>query len=53
MQAAGFLPKPSRADSFAAPPVPGARLGKNQDGSPAWFVPDPARPGKFLLYTSP
>jgi amino acid adenylation domain-containing protein len=53
MQAAGFLPKSARADTFAAPPVPGARLGKNQDGSPAWFVPDPARPGKFLLYTSP
>ncbi|HEU4534805.1 MAG TPA: aminotransferase class III-fold pyridoxal phosphate-dependent enzyme, partial [Polyangiaceae bacterium] len=53
MQAAGFLPKPSRADAFASPPVPGARLGKNQDGSPAWFVPDPARPGKYLLYTAP
>ncbi|HEU4404666.1 MAG TPA: amino acid adenylation domain-containing protein [Polyangiaceae bacterium] len=53
MQAAGFLPKPTRADAFASPPVPGARLGKNQDGSPAWFVPDPARPGKYLLYTAP
>ncbi|MCU0681424.1 MAG: amino acid adenylation domain-containing protein [Polyangiaceae bacterium] len=53
MQAAGFLPKPSRADAFASPPVAGARLGKNQDGSPAWFVPDPARPGKYLLYTAP
>ncbi len=53
MQAAGFLPKPSREDAFATPPVAGARLGKNLDGSPAWFVPDPARPGKYLLYTAP
>jgi glutamate-1-semialdehyde aminotransferase/acyl carrier protein len=53
MQAAGFLPKPSRGDAFAAPPVPGARLGKKPDGSPGWFVPDPARPGKFLLYAAP
>jgi glutamate-1-semialdehyde aminotransferase len=50
MQAAGFLPKPSRKDAFAVPPVPGARLGKNKDGSPAWFVPDPNRPGKYLLH---
>jgi glutamate-1-semialdehyde aminotransferase/acyl carrier protein len=52
MQAAGFLPKPKRVDPFAVPPAPGARLGKNQDGSPAWFVPDPSRPGKYLLYRS-
>jgi glutamate-1-semialdehyde aminotransferase len=52
MQAAGFLPKPARVDPFATPPVAGARLGKNRDGSPAWFVPDAARPGKFLLYSS-
>lgn len=31
-----------------APPLPGARLGKNPDGSSAWFVPDPDRPGKYL-----
>jgi glutamate-1-semialdehyde aminotransferase len=30
------------------PPVEGARLGKDKDGTPAWFVPDPNRPGKFL-----
>jgi amino acid adenylation domain-containing protein len=30
------------------PPIPGAMLGKNPDGSPGWFVPDPARPGKYL-----
>ncbi|MBK8847650.1 MAG: aminotransferase class III-fold pyridoxal phosphate-dependent enzyme [Bacteroidetes bacterium] len=31
------------------PPVPTARLGKDQNGRPAWFVPDPARPGKYLM----
>jgi acyl transferase domain-containing protein len=28
-------------------PVEGARLGKDQSGMPAWFVPDPERPGKY------
>ena len=51
MQQAGFLPKPTRSDSFAVPPVAEARLGKDKDGSPAWFLPDPARPGKWLLHT--
>jgi acyl transferase domain-containing protein len=27
--------------------VPGARLGRDEHGRPAWFVPDPGRPGKF------
>lgn len=31
------------------PPVPGAKLGKDQNGNPAWFVADPERPGKFLM----
>jgi acyl transferase domain-containing protein len=25
---------------FITPPVPGARLGKDEQGNPAWFVPD-------------
>lgn len=32
----------------AHPPVAGALLGKNPDGSPGWFLPDPGRPGKYL-----
>lgn len=32
----------------AEPPVPGAKLGRTPAGDPAWFVPDPARPGKYL-----
>jgi len=30
------------------PPQPGARLGKDPEGNPAWFAPDPDRPGKYL-----
>jgi hypothetical protein len=30
------------------PVVDGARLGREPDGRPAWFVPDQARAGKFL-----
>ena len=34
------------------PPVPGARLGKDPEGNPAWFVPDPEREGKYLQVSS-
>jgi glutamate-1-semialdehyde aminotransferase/acyl carrier protein len=30
------------------PPVPGARLGRDPDGTPAWFVPNPKEPGKYM-----
>jgi amino acid adenylation domain-containing protein len=30
------------------PPVPGARLGRDKEGNPAWFITDPNRPGKYL-----
>ncbi|GGF17139.1 polyketide synthase [Echinicola rosea] len=33
------------------PPVPGAKLGQDQEGKAAWFVPDPDRPGKYLHLT--
>jgi len=32
----------------SAAPAPGARLGKDPDGTPAWYVPDPERPGKYV-----
>jgi amino acid adenylation domain-containing protein len=55
MQAAGFLPGSSNGHSPAtaqvnphAAPVLGARLGRDPQGNPAWYVPDPDRPGKFL-----
>ena len=52
MQEADFLPrrKHVEAPAFDAgrPPVPGARLGKDPDGNPAWFVPNPDAPGKYM-----
>lgn len=30
------------------PPVDGARLGRDSNGNPGWFIPDPDRPGKYL-----
>lgn len=52
MQAGGFLPggAPEAKDVFDAskPPVPGARLGRDSEGNPAWFVANPDSPGKYL-----
>ena len=31
------------------PPVPGARMGRDETGNPAWFVPNPNVPGKYLM----
>jgi glutamate-1-semialdehyde aminotransferase len=44
MQRADFLP--GRREE--APPIAGARLGRDAQGNKAWFVPDPDRRGKFL-----
>jgi acyl transferase domain-containing protein/glutamate-1-semialdehyde aminotransferase len=30
------------------PPQPGAKLGRDREGNPAWFIPDPDRAGKYL-----
>lgn len=30
------------------PPVAGARLGRDMEGNPAWFIADPDNPGKYL-----
>jgi len=51
LQEADFLPRhASTASAFDAahPPVPNARLGRDKDGQPAWFVPDPSAAGKFV-----
>ena len=34
---------------FGTPPVPGAMLGRDPEGNPAWYVTDPERPGKYLM----
>ena len=31
----------------SAPPVAGARAGKDPQGNPGWFIADPDRPGKY------
>ncbi|NEO86252.1 MAG: amino acid adenylation domain-containing protein [Spirulina sp. SIO3F2] len=38
----GVSPRPNQ------PPQPGARLGRDQNGNPSWFVPDLDRPGNYL-----
>ena len=54
MQEAEFLPRRRDTASFDAerPPMPGARLGKDPEGRPAWFVPNPDAPGKYLRVTA-
>jgi amino acid adenylation domain-containing protein len=50
MQEAGFLPGSSRAAAIdpASPPVPGARLGRDGSGNPAWFVESTEKKGQWL-----
>lgn len=51
LQEAGFLPAAKQvASAFDAskPPVPGARLGRDPSGVPAWFAPNPQEPGKYI-----
>ncbi len=51
MQESDFLPGGApQAPALDAqqPPVPGARLGRDAHGAPAWFVPHPEQPGKYL-----
>ncbi|MFD0737893.1 amino acid adenylation domain-containing protein [Lysobacter koreensis] len=52
LQAAEFIPRRRDAELVTLdanrPPVPGARLGRDADGQPAWFVPHPEISGKFI-----
>jgi amino acid adenylation domain-containing protein len=56
LQAEGFLPSrtPQTATNGSGkgdhnyPPQPGARLGRDPEGNPAWYIPDPNRPNKYL-----
>lgn len=57
MQAGAFLPRAATGPAPAAgaagfdpakPPVPGARLGRDRRGNPAWFVPSDSEPGKYV-----
>ncbi len=40
--------QPAPALPTNMPPVPGARLGRDPQGNPGWFVADPMLPGKYL-----
>jgi amino acid adenylation domain-containing protein len=50
LQSSGFLTSLTTAIAINKnlPPQPGAKLGKDRDGNPAWFVADPQQSGKFL-----
>ncbi len=54
LAAAGFLgfndqkPQLEKVSIKEVSPVPGARLGKDKDGNPAWFVVHPEQKDKFL-----
>jgi hypothetical protein len=39
---------PAASKTLSQPPVPGARLGRDPQGNPAWFIADPQRQGKYL-----
>ena len=52
LQESDFLPRHkvpvAMVFDAANPPVPGARLGKDAQGRPAWFVRNPDQPEKYL-----
>ncbi|HEU5134543.1 MAG TPA: amino acid adenylation domain-containing protein [Steroidobacteraceae bacterium] len=51
LQEADFIPRRASVVNLldaSKPPVPGARLGRDVDGTPAWFMPNPDSPGKFV-----
>ncbi len=51
---AGFLPAikqqhiKEEINPFLEAPFPGAKLGRDKDGNPGWFVVDANNPGKYL-----
>ncbi len=56
LQAAGFLAAPPKRPLNPLPsltipthpPHPDAKLGRDPQGNPAWYIPDPQRQGKYL-----
>jgi glutamate-1-semialdehyde aminotransferase len=53
LQAVGLIPEYIHAPvdknkDLNRPPIPNAKLGKDKDGNPAWFIADAAKPGKYL-----
>jgi acyl transferase domain-containing protein/glutamate-1-semialdehyde aminotransferase len=61
MQSAGFLSAPpievtnreiTNNSLRNRPPQPDAKLGRDPQGNPAWYIPDTDRPGKYLQVAS-
>ncbi|WP_310484499.1 aminotransferase class III-fold pyridoxal phosphate-dependent enzyme, partial [Chamaesiphon sp. VAR_48_metabat_403] len=54
LQSVGFLSSSGNAIAVNhnLPPQPGARLGKDKLGNPAWFITDPDRLGNYLQVES-
>ncbi|WP_194974095.1 polyketide synthase [Aquiflexum lacus] len=48
LQSPDLVQKPT----YNEPPVPGAKLGKDPMGNPAWFIRDENNPGKFIKVLS-
>ncbi|MDB5139424.1 MAG: ppsE [Mucilaginibacter sp.] len=51
----GFFPSNGKTNTTKSPlnplmesPFPGARLGRDKDGNPGWFISDDNNPGKYL-----
>ena len=43
------VPAPTeRRTALNQPPAPGARLGRDAAGNPAWFLRDPEQPGRYV-----
>lgn len=56
MHKMGLLPdanittkKPSKLFSPAHAPRPGAKLGRDEQGNPAWFMENPEKPGEYFI----
>jgi len=54
LKAVNFIPEyehpaaATPANTFTTPPLPNAKLGKDKDGNPGWFIKDEKNPGKYL-----
>ncbi|WP_167285021.1 polyketide synthase [Marilutibacter alkalisoli] len=52
LQECGFLPRhaatPATVMDASRPPVPGARIGRDPDGRPGWYVDSAERPGQYV-----
>jgi len=53
--ASGFMPSEKQQQTHVmqnglatTPPVPGAKLGRDKDGNPGWFISDESNPGQYL-----